>query len=313
MSSPSDESPVPLRKVRRSDLFNDPTADVILVSSDQVQFRLHRFVLSLVSPVFKTMFSLPQGESTSTPAPRLSKVQMSESGAVLERLLTFWYPGVELPSTPFATISELAEFLEPIIFKYEMHSLIPASKMQLERLIVAEPLAGFAVAARYGWNDIALKAAKECLGLELRTSTCPLPMEQWRQAPATAFYALLQYHQGCSEAVTKMANIHSRSLSPSGAVLWASTCSECHQRNLRKTELVKTSWFGRALTKLTEHYERAPLLRRSDYPLVFAEIFLHTYCGCKECTNANYEATKKYIAENWWARIDAKIDAIELE
>ncbi|KAJ7063861.1 hypothetical protein C8F01DRAFT_1021979 [Mycena amicta] len=306
MSSPTPSKDSAAHTSTRSELFDDPAADVILVSSDQVQFRLHRVVLSIVSPFFQTMFSLPQGENASETVQGLPTVQMNESGAVLQRLLRFWYPGVELPSTPFATISELAELLELIVLKYEMHSLIPASKMQLERLIVAEPLAGFAVAVRYGWKDIALKAAKESLRLDIRSSTYPLqtPAEQWRQAPGTAFYALVQYHQKCAQAVMSMTN----------RLLWTGSLTGCGICAMHgRTDPAQTAWFGTALSELTQHYERAPFLRRSDYTLYFAETFHRTYNGCSNCKNGNYVTTKTNIAENWWARIDAKIDAIELE
>lgn len=40
--------------------FDDPEADIILRSSDNVDFHVYKFLLSLVSPVFKSMFALPQ-------------------------------------------------------------------------------------------------------------------------------------------------------------------------------------------------------------------------------------------------------------
>ncbi|KAJ7206395.1 hypothetical protein GGX14DRAFT_310226, partial [Mycena pura] len=42
-----------------------PDADAILRSRDGADFYIHTVILSLVSPVFETMFSLPQSPPTS--------------------------------------------------------------------------------------------------------------------------------------------------------------------------------------------------------------------------------------------------------
>jgi len=39
--------------------FNAPDADTVLRSSDGEEFRVHRIILSLASPVFQGMFTLP--------------------------------------------------------------------------------------------------------------------------------------------------------------------------------------------------------------------------------------------------------------
>ena len=46
----------PIMQVETS--FDDPTADVILRTSDHVDFRVHRAVLPLASPAFRDMFVL---------------------------------------------------------------------------------------------------------------------------------------------------------------------------------------------------------------------------------------------------------------
>ncbi|KAJ7065865.1 hypothetical protein C8F01DRAFT_1021140 [Mycena amicta] len=307
MSSPSDEAPAPART--RSPFFCDPKADVILVSSDQVEFHLHQLVLSLVSPVFRDMFSLPQGEIAESSSDGLPEVQISESSAVLQRFLRFWYPGADLAAIPFTTISELAEVLELIVLKYDIHTLIPVSKMQLERLSVADPLAGFPVAVRYGWKDIALKAAKESLRVDLRTAAYSMHRLQWTQVPATALLALLEYHQRCSEAVTTVGigNFMLQKASTPGLEF----CTSGRRQNKDKVP-GRLAWWDTAVRELVKRYERFQL-PRADYKVVFAEIFKRTYNGCPECINVNYEVASATISGQWWTKIDAKIDAIELD
>ncbi|KAI0698249.1 hypothetical protein BC835DRAFT_1466668 [Cytidiella melzeri] len=46
------------------DPFNLPTADVVFRTSDHVDFHVHKLILSIASPFFTGMFSLPQPSST---------------------------------------------------------------------------------------------------------------------------------------------------------------------------------------------------------------------------------------------------------
>ncbi|KAJ6612605.1 hypothetical protein B0H10DRAFT_1917951 [Mycena sp. CBHHK59/15] len=70
-------------------LFDSPTADVLLSSSDGVNFRAHRLVLSLLSPVFGDMFQLPQPRGDTL----IPQIHLAESAMVLNRVLVFCYPG----------------------------------------------------------------------------------------------------------------------------------------------------------------------------------------------------------------------------
>ena len=71
--------------------FNKPTADVILRSSDDVDFRVHKVILAEASPVFEGMFSIPQppaetppmAPSDTPPVNGLAVVPFAETGAAL--------------------------------------------------------------------------------------------------------------------------------------------------------------------------------------------------------------------------------------
>ncbi|KAJ6556519.1 hypothetical protein DFH09DRAFT_1491005 [Mycena vulgaris] len=125
--------------------FDDPAGDVILRSSDGIDFHVHRLVLSLASPFFKQMFTLPQpnGER-GVPA-----ILVSESALVLDRALRFWYPGA-------MTLTELAEMLECLLLKYDIQSSIPFAQHQLRGYMEGD-------------FDLALEATKSSLRLPMRT------------------------------------------------------------------------------------------------------------------------------------------------
>ncbi|KAF8258251.1 hypothetical protein EI94DRAFT_1155013 [Lactarius quietus] len=67
-------------------------ADVILQSSDLVNFRVHRPILAASSPFFKDLFSLPQPPEPDHEVDGLPVVQLSEDAEVLNSLVTMLYP-----------------------------------------------------------------------------------------------------------------------------------------------------------------------------------------------------------------------------
>ncbi|KAJ7750748.1 hypothetical protein B0H14DRAFT_2541307 [Mycena olivaceomarginata] len=141
--------------------FHGPGGDVILRSSDGIDFYVYRIVLSLVSPIFEHMFSSPQPQSESDTLP---VVQMAESAIILDRSLRFFYPGAE----PVVDgLDQLCDILELLIGKYDAQSLVSLGKRYLRDYIDTEPLGCFAVAIRQGWQDIARTAARKCLSLPL--------------------------------------------------------------------------------------------------------------------------------------------------
>lgn len=72
------------------DFNNSPTADVILRSSGPkvVEFRVHKAILSIASPVFEDMFSLPQPVTEKA----LPVCDVSEDAITVEALLRLVYP-----------------------------------------------------------------------------------------------------------------------------------------------------------------------------------------------------------------------------
>ena len=69
--------------------FDASDADAVLRSSDGKDLRVHRIILSLASPVFQGMFSLPQ--STESPSQILT-IDIPESSDILRPFLQYIYP-----------------------------------------------------------------------------------------------------------------------------------------------------------------------------------------------------------------------------
>jgi BTB/POZ domain len=71
--------------------FDLSDANLIIRSSDHVDFRVHKSILAIVSPFFQQMLSLPQ-PSDSESVDGLPVVQLSESSELLDSLISLLYP-----------------------------------------------------------------------------------------------------------------------------------------------------------------------------------------------------------------------------
>ncbi|KAI0775789.1 hypothetical protein BD413DRAFT_611264 [Trametes elegans] len=113
-----------------SSLFNRSDADIVFRSSDGVDFRLHKLVLAMASPVFADMFTLPSHDSEKA----LSVVDLSEEASTLEDLLVLCYP-MERPD--FLRLSRLRDALLAAI-KYEMTFASNTLKRNLRLFLTSE-------------------------------------------------------------------------------------------------------------------------------------------------------------------------------
>ena len=143
--------PVPL-----STVFCADDADIIIRAAGTRDFRAHKLILSLVSPVFKTMFTVPQ-PPTRTPG-TLPHVDVEESAETWENILQTIYP---MPHPIISDIRNL-ESLFLAAMKYEMQPIIDIHKRRLEKrtFIQQDPLRLYAIACAGGLEDQAKYVAR---------------------------------------------------------------------------------------------------------------------------------------------------------
>ncbi|CCM02328.1 uncharacterized protein FIBRA_04420 [Fibroporia radiculosa] len=182
-----------------SSYFGFTDADLVLRSSDAVDFRAHRCILSAASPFFRHMFTLPQAAS---PEPEIPVVDVSESQAVLETLLRFVYP---MPDPPIRTLDSLSSVLTAAA-KYDM---IPAID-SLRRLLVAPefveaaPTRVYAIASRFELEEEAKIASRYTLGINILD--CPLH-DDFKFITAYSYHRLLVLHHQRSKAAVELLKI----------------------------------------------------------------------------------------------------------
>ena len=139
-----------------STIFCADDADVVIRAAGTLDFRVHKCILSLVSPIFKDMFTIPQ---PLTDAPDiLLHVDVEDSPETWENILRTIYP------VPNPTIDELDD-LESLLLaarKYEMEFVIDIHKKGFENreFIREDPLRLYAIACAGGFEDQAKYVAR---------------------------------------------------------------------------------------------------------------------------------------------------------
>ncbi|KAL0945604.1 hypothetical protein HGRIS_014760 [Hohenbuehelia grisea] len=182
--------------------FNTDTADVVLRTSDGARFHLHKIILSLASPHFQTMFSLPQPPSSSSP--RSDKtysddIVVTEDGKTLDLVLRFCYPVAEpLIDDLMLAISALAAAA-----KYELISAEKCLRRIVHKQIEkhTDPLSIFGRCCKLRLENEARLAARQFLKYPILASGEQAGLED---ITARGYHNLLRYHRQCADRITSV-------------------------------------------------------------------------------------------------------------
>ena len=140
--------------------FDRADANVVLLSSDGVDFHTHKHILAVASGVFDDILGLPQPANAADQdihhITGLPIVRVAEDSVTLDRLLRFIYP---VPDPVLASASDVAAVLA-VALKYEMEEACAVLQKQLLTSVDAEdPLQVYAVACRLGLEPVAKATA----------------------------------------------------------------------------------------------------------------------------------------------------------
>jgi len=142
--------------------FTTHDGDVILRagagSDSKHDFRVHKFILSLASSVFKDMFTLPQpSNQNENEHPDIPVVDIPDSPEVVDTILRYIYPGVELPKlTKISILSALFSAAD----KYNIPSICPVLKESLKTFLPRDPFGAYIIACRFGLLEEAKEATR---------------------------------------------------------------------------------------------------------------------------------------------------------
>ena len=193
-AEPLQEQAPPNRSVESPYDSAAPSADIILRSSDLINFYVLKAFLSYVSPFFKDMFSLPS-TTTNEIMNDFPVIAVAETSETIRLLLDLIYPHVDKPQ-----IDDVALFLNvcKATQKYCMDMIENRLRIQIvsSHLTVSEPLRVYAVAIDLGWEDVALIAARNASKISLDK----LPRAQELQnISGSGFFRFLDYKLRCDK------------------------------------------------------------------------------------------------------------------
>ncbi|EIW75074.1 hypothetical protein CONPUDRAFT_132003 [Coniophora puteana RWD-64-598 SS2] len=187
--------------------FDHPKADLYLLSADGVYFRVFKLFLSLASPIFESMFELPQPAATDNTAHEfkdgLPVVTVSESSKTLDSFLRFCYPSTLTEDPDLNQLDDVVDVLEASR-KYEVSVIEKrlGRVLATPEVLAQDPYKCFAIACRSEMKEEAELAAKYTLRLPL----IPPMFPEIDMVTSKQLLVLLTYHSQCTVAVAKLAN-----------------------------------------------------------------------------------------------------------
>lgn len=178
---------------------SDTDADLIIQSCDNFEFRVRKAILSLASPVFKDMCSLPQPvpDDSAPLDTALPSIQLSESGFILDILLRYCYPvAPPLGTEIFSTVVAVLETSE----KYDMSFITAKVNAHIEASYINDARYALLCYCRaYEHHEEAQTRtyAFNCLRFSLASLVSDLPST----SSGTSLSSLIIYHQLVSSQV----------------------------------------------------------------------------------------------------------------
>ena len=149
--------------------FDAPDTDVILCSSDGKEFHVHH-IISLASPVFQGMFSLPS-QPTEPPPSQIPTVDVPERSVILQPFLQYLYP----QSPPKISDLTMWEALYTIADKYSAEVVMESLRnLLMYPFLEMSPLRVYALASHWGFEELAKIASTRTLKINIFTD---LPRE----------------------------------------------------------------------------------------------------------------------------------------
>ncbi|KAF8555644.1 hypothetical protein OG21DRAFT_832006 [Imleria badia] len=181
--------------------FDHAKADIILRSSDNIDFRVFKLFLSLASLSFEKLFEIPQPTEASNVQgikDGLAVIRVQENSKTLDTLLRFCYPCTLADDPKLEVLKDLVDVLAAAR-KYSLTTIERKVYQALSnpKILEAEPLRCFAIARRGRAHEETILAAKYTLTQPL----IPSWFQEISLISATDLLALLTYHQKCGDAV----------------------------------------------------------------------------------------------------------------
>ncbi|KAJ6518940.1 hypothetical protein C8R45DRAFT_949809 [Mycena sanguinolenta] len=194
--------------------FDDPNADIVIRTVENVDFRTHRFLLCLASPFFKEMFDIPQPVATDAekqqetmthdgiPIIVLYDDQNQVCGKdVVGFILSSCHPARLQSGKPAVPTESLGSIID-VATRYHIDWAVNTALVD-PHFLKTNPLLLFTHACHRGRAAEAALAAKETLRFSIQNF--PFDPAPLKLISGYQYHALLEFHRRCAGAVTAIA------------------------------------------------------------------------------------------------------------
>ena len=182
--------------------FNSVSADYIFLTSDTVEFRVHKQILMMWSAFWQAQFLTIEEDRESEVGRAKFKhdrqgrpiIPVSEDSTTLDLLLRHVYPTDDVPT--LSNFWEAFAVLEAAR-KYEIVSAVKTAKKAIAQLAEVNPLRVYVLAAEKKFPHEMRTAAAAALGHNIAEQY----VQELENLPSGTYYRLLAYHRACARAV----------------------------------------------------------------------------------------------------------------
>ncbi|KZT07316.1 uncharacterized protein LAESUDRAFT_812301 [Laetiporus sulphureus 93-53] len=263
-------------------LFNE-AADVEIITSDKVRFRVIGDVISLASPVFREKMSEAKsnkrrhadGNAAETPL----VLTVPEHSSTTKALLQLCYPS----NMPDLSDQSILISVFCAAKAYKMNRAVDLLWGKWFKFTSSNPLLSFLIASSNDYRDATILAAKALLSKK-RDELLTTYIDYMEIAKAGPYYRLLAYHKACCQSATNLRF----GLSPRWHdQLQATSCARCtHLRPFtpNSTTMFCPDWVHAYVSKAAEFLADLPdaSVARSD--AVLGELLRqYTASACSSC------------------------------
>lgn len=279
-----------------SETFDVSDADLVIRSSDFVDFQVHKLVLSVASPFFKDLLSSFQPSDGET-VDGLHVVQLSEDSELLNSLLSMLYP--LRPVIPksydkgvvFARgLSEIRHGLSSVIYPYRGQPRLPAPEG-------TEAFAAYAIASGKGLIPEIENAARQTLDHPM---TFEILGEGLRLFEGWALLDLASFRRRCRDNLVTCLDSFFETEHPGPSSIWLG-CPEVNQSswNMPPT-LVLPTWLNQLLSQCQNDLKRQKFTDALDVHSRIRGVYstaLQTHTSCNSCMLVHIKNGSTFCAE----------------
>ena len=271
-----------------------PDANLVIQSSDLVNFRVHKSILAMVSPFFKDILSfprLPDSESVDG----LPLVRLSEDAKLLNTLLSMIYPVNVVVPDSYERLLDLLAACQ----KYDMVQVQSSIRTEVSRGCFPAPVGteafrAYAIARSKGLVPETENAARQTLDHPMTFETIG---EGLRLFEGCALRDLVRFRQRCREKlVTCLKSFHEdQGTGPSRIKIWFG----CPSQPWESRPAALPSWLRQVLSWNIDSKKQVfvdPLPTPSNIRAVYQKALL-SHSGCHFCLKVHAKDGPTFCAE----------------